>query len=158
MIEFDGKITCEATKIVEKMWFKSISFSIIVAFAVFSAIPLYLAVAVNIEYLLYVAVVAIPFLISFLVLIITKRRDAQNTLYKKLVIDTDEQSVVAYYSGYEIFRMFEEIQSIEDHGEWYSFVFNRRTAFIIAQKDLITKGTIEEFEKLFKGVIVKVTK
>lgn len=52
--------------------------------------------------------------------------------------------------------MFDEIQSIEDHGEWYNFIFKRRTKFIAAQKDLITKGTIEEFEKIFEEVLVRV--
>ena len=54
---------------------------------------------------------------------------------------------------------FEHIKRVEDHGEWYYFVFcfGHISFSFICQKDLIVEGSIEEFEKIFKDLIVRKT-
>lgn len=52
-------------------------------------------------------------------------------------------------------RYYSDIKKIIDFGEGYYFVFNRLLMFSLCQKDLIEKGTKEEFEKMFASYIVK---
>lgn len=50
-----------------------------------------------------------------------------------------------------------EVKRLVDFGEGYAFTFyfpNLKIT-VICQKDLLVQGTIEEFEKLFKGKIVQ---
>ena len=49
-----------------------------------------------------------------------------------------------------------DINKIIDYGECYFISFKKNfTGSIICQKNLIVKGTLEDFENLFKGKIVR---
>lgn len=53
-------------------------------------------------------------------------------------------------------RSMSNVKKVLDLGEWYHIQFYfPKSAHFVCQKDLITKGTIEEFEKLFEGKIVR---
>ncbi len=49
------------------------------------------------------------------------------------------------------------MKKITDEGDWYQiiFYFPHKVGDCICQKDLITEGSIEEFENIFEGLIVK---
>jgi len=49
------------------------------------------------------------------------------------------------------------VKKVYDYGEFYfiSFYFGKISCYFICQKSLLTQGTIEDFEKLFDGKIVK---
>lgn len=51
----------------------------------------------------------------------------------------------------------EGIKGVRDFGEYYVLIFRDSGNFsqIICQKDLLTNGTIEQFEELFDGKIVR---
>lgn len=53
----------------------------------------------------------------------------------------------------------EQIKAVKDYGEYYTLTvagFFRPSAHLICQKDLLTQGTIEEFEALFADKIKKI--
>lgn len=52
-------------------------------------------------------------------------------------------------------RFLSDIKKIIDFGEWYHIIFKyaERNQCFVCQKTLISKGTIEDFEKLFEGKI-----
>ena len=54
-------------------------------------------------------------------------------------------------------RNINDIKKIVDYGDWYKiyFYFPHKSNAFICQKDLIMQGTIEEFEEMFAGYIVK---
>ncbi len=53
-------------------------------------------------------------------------------------------------------RLPEEVKEVHDHGDFYVICFSNRKSFqYICQKNLISKGSVEEFERLFEGRIVK---
>lgn len=56
-----------------------------------------------------------------------------------------------------IWRSNDQVKAIYDWGAWYSFdfYFPNKNIYLICQKDLIVEGTIEEFEKLFEGKIIR---
>lgn len=55
-------------------------------------------------------------------------------------------------------RKIEQVKEVKDYGEYYTLTFVgffTISSPYICQKDLLTKGTIEEFEALFEGKIKK---
>lgn len=54
-------------------------------------------------------------------------------------------------------RYIEEVKEVRDYGEYYVLVFpmGKLSEKFVCQKDLLTKGTLEEFEALFEGKIVR---
>ena len=80
-------------------------------------------------------------------------------LPERLFIDTDERTIVSQIKGMnETFKMLDSVTKVEDYGDCYAFYFGNRVSGLgfIAQKDLITQGTIEEFEEIFEEVLVRV--
>jgi len=80
-------------------------------------------------------------------------------LPERLLIDTEERTIVSQTKGMnETFKMLDDTTKVEDHGDYYAFYFGNRVSGLgfIAQKDLITQGTIEEFEEIFEEVLVRV--
>ena len=62
----------------------------------------------------------------------------------------------------DLYSQIEDLSSIKevvDWGEWYHirFYFPGVCPYFVCQKDLITQGTIEEFEKLFEDKLVRKT-
>lgn len=54
-------------------------------------------------------------------------------------------------------RKIEDVKKVIDMGDWYiiDFYFPNKDGYFLCQKDLITQGTIEEFESLFADKIVR---
>lgn len=53
-----------------------------------------------------------------------------------------------------------DIKKVYDYGDYYYVVANmlNHSSIFVCQKSLLTKGTIEDFEALFEGKIIKVEK
>lgn len=58
---------------------------------------------------------------------------------------------------FEYGRYYDDVKKVVDYGEWYHmvFYFPHKIVYYVCQKDLITEGTIEEFEELFKDKLVR---
>jgi hypothetical protein len=77
----------------------------------------------------------------------------------RVYIDLEEKTIVSQKKGApETFRMIDDIIEVKDHEDFYTFKFYspRNQLNFIVQKDLLTQGTIEEFEEIFKEVLVRV--
>ena len=66
-----------------------------------------------------------------------------------------EYIVGIYPDGREQFSLISDAKYVKDHGEYYE-VFYARAVIFCCQKDLLVSGTLEEFEALFEGKIVRV--
>lgn len=53
--------------------------------------------------------------------------------------------------------MIKDVKNVYDHGEFYDLVFpfGKISGKFICQKNLLTEGTLAEFEALFDGKIVR---
>lgn len=72
----------------------------------------------------------------------------------KIIIDCDEKTVVCErIKAEELFSMIEDINTVYDYGEYYQ-LWEAGDLFV-CQKDLLVQGTIEEFEKIFEGKIIR---
>lgn len=74
----------------------------------------------------------------------------------RLIIENDMISITALGGKNSMkTKPLKKVKKVIDVGEWYYFIFkygNISNSWV-CQKNLITKGTIEEFEKLFEGKI-----
>jgi len=50
-------------------------------------------------------------------------------------------------------RNIKDVKEVRDYGEFYYFVFKAYSYRFVCQKNLLTQGSIEEFENLFTGKI-----
>ena len=69
----------------------------------------------------------------------------------------DEEYIVAKGEKFEVFHLISEAVRLLDYGEFYyvKFPMGKKSEHFICQKNLLTKGTLEEFEALFE---VKITR
>lgn len=74
---------------------------------------------------------------------------------EKICIDGD--NIFCNINGQLESVCLEDVKEVRDYGEFYSFMFTngQYTPHFVCQKDLLSKGTIDDFERLFSGKIVK---
>ena len=72
-------------------------------------------------------------------------------------IYTEEDAIVCVADKYVECRLLSDVKQVRDFGEFYEIVFpfGKISEKFICQKDLLTIGTIDDFEKLFDGKIVR---
>ena len=66
-------------------------------------------------------------------------------------VSVDNGEIVYETEGFRERYEFEKVKRVCDHGIFYEIIVSSHT--LICQKDLLTQGTIEEFEALFDGKI-----
>ena len=76
----------------------------------------------------------------------------------KISIDTETITVEKPTSSEKLQKPIQNIKKILDKGNCYFIICSKVKDYIICQKDLITEGSIEEFEHLFEGKIKRVKK
>ena len=146
MIEFKGKITGKAFKFYVGRYKKIFSVSWVVSSLVVSGLFR--------TYMLFV-----PFLFLLFLLLLCPSKAFAFLLPYRVYIDLEDRTITSVVKGKpEYYRMIDDIVEVKDHGEFYTFKFTSPRNYIvfIAQKDLLTQGTIEEFEAIFEEVLVRV--
>ena len=78
----------------------------------------------------------------------------KNPFVAKITIE-DERVIYEHGNVYNSYDISEVIEVIE-YQEYYHILFNNFNKNYVCQKDLLTQGTIEEFEALFEGKITRV--
>ena len=154
MIEFRGELTGECKKFLLKkqvrmqttaMSLVLLPFIIVSILAAIFWKPI--ALAFSIPFILCLIVCALP----------ASKGDQKIFMPKRIYIDLEEETIVHECEKMERFHMLSAVESVEDYGEWYYFVFEfeDRDMYFVCQKDLLTQGPIEEFEALFEEKIVR---
>ena len=100
------------------------------------------------------------FIIDILILF-CKPRSLTFKLSRKVTIDIENNKITREIEGYNKAglkpktRKISSIKKIIDYGDWYCIVFVMDPSDTIAcQKNLMTKGTIQDFEETFKNKII----
>jgi len=106
------------------------------------------------------------FFILMWILVALADRNKPTKREKKMLDETPVRTAIGeevvheiYLNGkeekpYSITKKSTLAKSVMDFGDYYYIKFGGTTAFII-QKDLLVEGTLEDFEKLFEGKIVR---
>ncbi len=82
----------------------------------------------------------------------SKRDYMPNRIY------TEETHIVLVSDKHTESKLIEHVKVVYDYGEYYDirFPFGHYTSVpLICQKDLLTKGSLEQFETLFEGKIIR---
>ena len=74
-------------------------------------------------------------------------------------IYTNDDTIVCVADRYTDSKFIDDVKKVIDHGAYYElcFPFGKLSDNFICQKSLLTKGSISEFERHFKGKIIKKT-
>ena len=156
MIEFTGQISGQCKKFILKRQVRNQT--IASAISCLLAAPFVIAMSVYIDKLFSIFFIPLFMLISFS-LIKPSNKTQKTFLPIRVYIDLEEEIVVRVTENNKVDLSLSSVKRIEDYGDWYYFVFNydSRDPYFICQKELLSLGTIEEFERLFEGkIIIKV--
>lgn len=156
MIKFNGELTGEAKKHFYKatvrLFEKSLCFGVLVGmvtmltlvFLVFRVFPL--------KIILIVGVVLMLFFVAISNLIRLSKKD----LPQEIIIE--EEIIISVNKVKPQTRMLKDVRKVQDYGDFYYFVFplTQYSTSFICQKSLLSKSTLEDFEKIFDGKIERI--
>lgn len=104
--------------------------------------------------IIHVAIAAVLFLISF----IPQKAKPKGQVYTHICFD--DECVFSYSKFDKDIYLIEKVKTVKDYELYYELEISHSLSVIndiklYCQKDLITQGTLEEFESLFEGKLVK---
>ena len=155
MIVFEGNVgkacetfVCKRERIfIAKVWsFVSILF----------AIPTVI-IAINWEMIVLLFLVALA-LFPLGTLLPLSKKTKETMLSTKIQIGEEIMSCEGKRFKFEYYT--KDVKQVTDYGDFYmmDFYYPNRNSYFACQKDLITEGSIEDFEKLFSEKLVKAEK
>ncbi|MBE6542805.1 MAG: hypothetical protein E7675_00240 [Ruminococcaceae bacterium] len=106
---------------------------------------------------LIVTALSYPVLMIMLALIYPTKYEYPE-IFPKIIYITDDGYIVSRCEKAKREDSIDGVKNVKDYGEWYEINFSgvKHKGFFVCQKDLLTKGSIEEFEKLFEGRIERI--
>lgn len=155
MIEFNGYISGEAEKY---YWKKSRRIGIkILICALLLLLPPFIIIARATQNWFILIGYCSLFVILPLAAFIPKSKKERKSLTPKRIV-TDSDYIISIADKYEDSKSINDVSIVRDHGEFYELVFpiGKISEKFICQKNLLAKGTIEEFEALFGDKIVRI--
>lgn len=156
MIEFKGYLTGKSQKFfcnqIVKLQQKLIIFTLIpgfviltiVFYVVFDVIALYPEVIIS-EIILLALALLLPK--------IQTKKEKEKITPQKIFIDND--MIISESNAAVDTRFMKDVKEVRDYGEFYYFVFKAYSYRFVCQKDLLTQGSIDEFETMFAEKIKK---
>ena len=154
MIEFNGYISGAAEKHFRKKSRNLVQNAMLISLLLFLPIIIYLAIKIRYALLLFVYCGMFA-IIPLLVRIPQSEKERKALTPKKIVIDG--KHIVCVADKYTETKHITSVKRVRDFGTFYEMVFSfgKISEKFICQKDLLTKGSLGEFEKLFKGKIYR---
>ena len=155
MIEFTGYITGKAEKrFVQKSRRIGLIFS---SFAILFALPIAFLIGkfvLHDDAFIYAMLVGLSILP--LICFIPKGKKEHLSMLPKRIYTRDNH-IVCVADKYTDSKLISDVTKVLDHGDFYElcFPFGKISEKFICQKSLLSKGSLDAFERLFKGKIVK---
>ncbi|MBR2876532.1 MAG: hypothetical protein IKC01_05295 [Clostridia bacterium] len=157
MIVFDGYLTGESKKFFINKYLNNGGKFIAVLLSLTIPIWLYLSLQLCGDDW-FVPIVSLLILIpvsSFCSRFFISKKEKERINLKKIVVKGDEIKLISDKS--RLVNYISRVKAVYDYGEFYEIKFPAIyfTTICICQKDLLSKGSIEEFENIFSGKIVR---
>lgn len=157
MIEFKGELTENTLNFYKKRMVRSRQGTNIF-FLVFGLpmLTFFLHFVMPLKYIFFIVVPVLAVaavVLPYLVIKVSKDR-----LVPKCITINDGVISLIINSGSTDSRKIEQVKAVKDYGEYYTLTFKgffTVSSFYICQKDLLTQGSIEEFETLFADKLKK---
>lgn len=157
MIEFNGYLTGNAQK-----FFCNQIVKLQQKFIVFTTIPaLILLFIINylfFDYIVEPKVILLAFILFISLFLLPKiqtKKEKEKITPQKVCVNED--MIVSKSNALIESRYIDDVKEVRDYGEFYylMFPFGKYSYRFVCQKDLLTQGTLEDFEALFDGKIKK---
>ena len=156
MIEFNGSIDSYAEKFFLKRSRRMME--IVVFFTFLVLLPICLIISINTNYWLLTLCYLGVWVLSHLVLFIPQsKKENEKWAYRKIFFDGEYIVCENLVDKHEEFHLISEVELVIDFGYFYhiKFSFGNGRYMFICQKNLLVKGTLEEFEAIFEGKIIR---
>ena len=154
MLEFNGDLSVDCKNFIIKKNKKIIFFSVGIVSLIMGVSLIAIIFLTKFWLLLadFPAILTAPIALPFS---FSSSKDQETYIPNRVYVDIEDETVGAQGKRFHYERGFENIKEIVDYGSWYdiSFLFGHKSISFVIQKDLITRGTIEEFESIFKDKI-----
>lgn len=153
MIEFNGYLTGAARK---RCYNRGRALGLKIALPALLLLSPLLIYAIIHKHLIVAVVFAEIFvLLPLLVGRPFTKKEKLATTPKRIYIE--DKHIVCITDRYEEIRKLKDVKRVTDRGEYYEidFVYGRLSSSFVCQKKLLSKGTLEKFEALFEGKLVK---
>ena len=157
MIEFDGHLNGSA----EKQFWKNVrkyAYRILLfAFIGMIAFTVFIVLKTKIWFICIIVGIIFLFLLSCL-LLLPKEKEAKGILPRRIF--TDGEYITCIADKYSDNKTLSDVKQVYDYEEYYHVVMNGGSGFFmyVCQKDLLTQGSLAEFEALFEGKIIDMAK
>lgn len=155
MIEFKGELSAKCRNYILH---KEVRMGFIVTFtvAIIFLIPIML-LTILWDWIAMFAV--LPFVMLVLFSLVRPSKKSYGVILPNR-ITIDENAIVSEGNKFYYECPILEVKKVVDMGEWYHIFFNfkYRNMRFVCQKNLLVEGSIEEFEKIFAGKIIKYNK
>ena len=150
MVEFDGKLSGKAKK---RFIWRQRKTGIIGSAIVFPIIFVVLSIMVDDPLFTYICLGGIILMFLLLNFRPFGKRELEELLPKRIY--ANKTYIVCVAEKYKESQCICDVSKILDYGEYYEirFFFGKISDKFICQKDLLTKGSLEEFERIFEGKI-----
>lgn len=154
MIVFNGELSDSAKLHMKKLEANALIIISSIIFVIFSIPTLMLCIYFDWIVSLFFIVFLFPIFGGVLYRVIpTNLQKLRTPTNVSIMRDTLISSGKKYKDG----RSIEYVKKVIDYGDWYHiiFYFPHKNVYYLCQKDLISEGTIEEFEELFAEKLVR---
>lgn len=154
MIEFCGYLSGEAEKYYKKS--SRILSQKILSISMSLISPMVLLFSIKYQFWWAVGVYALSFITLILLTYIPQSAKHQISVIPKKIY-TEEEYIVCVADTYTESRLISDVKQVIDYGTFYqiTFPFGKLSDKFICQKDLISRGSIEEFEQLFQNALIR---
>lgn len=160
MIKFKGELTGNAKKcfIKKNAWAEQITLLLVLAFT----FPTSIAIAVHTATVVKTTVLTLCLIhIIFLILTFTlpylpvNIKDKLSYMPKEIYLN--KQHIVCVGNKHTESKLIEKVKVVYDCGDYYDirFPFGHYSSMFVCQKNLLVKGSLERFEKIFEGKIIR---
>ena len=156
MIEFKGTLCGRSKRFIIVNQVKGQLLAVLIAAVIF-ATPVVVGSILD-KWNMISTLVVTAFCVMLIISLIPPGKQAQRGFVpKRIFIDLEERTLVHECEEQERFHMIDSVKTVVDYGEWYhiKFYYQDRDPYFVCQKSLLSQGTIEEFEALFDGKIVR---
>ncbi len=154
MIEFNGHITGTAEK---RFYENCVNFGqniMLASIIIFLPMIIFITLGTK-NWVILVGYCSLFIIIPLILRIPKSKKERQKMNPKKITI---QDGVMIAINGYgPDSKLVSDVKEVRDYGEFYEIVFpfGKMSTNFICQKDLLVKGSLEKFEKIFKDKLVR---
>ncbi|MBQ5725744.1 MAG: hypothetical protein IIV80_06295 [Clostridia bacterium] len=159
MIEFNGKVSKQCRRHIQKQeglagLFAGVTVLIIFIIPViillikFLIIPWYITLALCVPFAIFY--VAATYFAPF-------GKSTEKLIIPLRIVISDDRTIASHGEKFHLICSIDDVTMVVDMGEWYHISFGKKLGLgrFVCQKDLLVQGTIEDFEKLFEGKLIR---